>query len=198
MIRPTCKTFFVITLLVGVLSACSTSPEPRLYILEPMDASRGNQVDEGLSIVVGPVTLPAHLEHKGIVTHDQRYRVNAAKFDRWAEPLDQNIIRVLCDNLSALISSNQIIAYPRQIAHDVDYTVRIRITEFGSNPDGAVVLNAAWMLHDESNAPVNAAKTRYSVNRRGDDVVALVEAMSEAIEQLSRDISNAIVSASAD
>ena len=198
MIRPTCIALFVISLLVGVLSACSTSPDPRLYILEPMHVSGGSQTGEGLSIVVGPVTLPAHLDHKGIVTRDQRYRVNAAKFDRWAEPLDQNIVRVLCDNLSALIPSNQIIAYPRQIAHDVDYTVRIRITEFGTNPDGEVVLNVAWMLHDKSNAPVKAAKTRYSVNRRGDDVVAVVEAMSQAVERLSRDISNAIVSASAD
>ena len=97
-----------------------------------------------------------------------------------------------------LIPCNQIIAYPRQIGHDVDYTVRIRVTEFGMNPDGEVVLNVAWMLHDKSNTPVNAAKTRYSVNRRGDDVVAVVEAMSQAVERLSRDISNAIVSASAD
>jgi len=198
MIRPNSKTIFITVLLLSTLSACSTSPEPRLYIIEPMQASVSTHADEGLIISVGPVTLPAHLDHKGIVTHDQRYRVNSAEFDRWAEPLDHNITRTLCENLSLLIPSEQVIAYPLRTAHDVDYSVQVRVIAFGSNPDGQVVLNAAWMIHDAADEPVKIAQTRFSAPRRGDDVVALVEVMSLAIEQLSRDISNAIVSASAD
>jgi len=161
-----------------------------------MVASAGTYVDEGLTITVGPVTLPAHLDHKGIVTHDERYRVNAAQFDRWAEPLDHNITRALCENLSLLIPSNQVIAYPLRTPHDVDYSVQIRIIAFGSNPDGQVELNVAWMIHDAADTPIRLEKSRYSVPRRGTDVVDLVAAMSQAIEQLSRDIAGAITSAS--
>jgi hypothetical protein len=160
-----------------------------------MAASATTHVDEVLTIGVGPVTLPDHLDHKGIVTHDQRYRVNLAEYDRWAEPLDHNITRVLSENLSILIPSDQVIAYPRGVSHSIDYTVRVSVITFASDPDGKVVLSAAWMIHDAAKAPVKLAKTRYSVPRRGDDVVALVEAMSQAIEQLSQDIASAITAA---
>lgn len=186
--RSLVQTIVIGALWLFSLSACSTSPQPRLYIIEPMVRSTHTQVDESLTVTVGPITLPGHLDHKGIMTHDQRYRVNLAEFDRWAEPLDDNIVRVMCENLSLLIPSEQVIAYPLHTALDVDYSVRIRIIEFGSNPDGQVVLKAAWMIHDSADNPVNVSRTRFSTPRRGDDVVALVEAMSVAIEQLSRDI----------
>lgn len=182
-----------IALLFGALSACSTSPTPRLYVLEPIVLSASTHDDEGLSIIVGPITLPGHLDQKGIVTHDQRFRVNSAEFDRWAEPLDHNISRVMSENLSILIPSNQVIAYPLRTAHDVDYSVQVRIIEFANNSDGQVVLNAAWMIHDADGKPVKIAKTRFSTPRRGDEVIALVEAMSLAIEQLSRDIANELL-----
>jgi len=190
----TLRNFFIATLLLCVLSACSTSPKPRLYVIEPMatSVSDGARANEGLSITVGPVTLPEHLSRKGIVTHDQRYRVISAEFDRWAEPLDENIARVLSENLFGLIPGVQVVANSRGVPQRVDYTVPVRITNFGSNPDGQVVLDATWAINDAAGAPVQRMRTMYSSPRRGDDVVSLVAAMSEAVEQLSRDIANAI------
>ena len=196
--RSLVKAIFASALWLFTLSACSTSPPSRLYIIEPMAGSTHGQVSESLTVTVGPIVLPGHLDHKGIVTHDQRYRVNSAEFDRWAEPLDDNIARVMCENLSLLIPSDQVVAYPLHTALDVDYSVRIRIIEFGSDPDGQVVLNAAWIIHDAADTPVKLAKTRFSTPRRSDDVVALVEAMSLAIEQLSRDIASGVIEASAE
>jgi len=181
-----------------MLGACSTSPKPNLYIIEPMSASAGTQIDNNLSIGIGPVTLPAHLNRKGIVTHDQRYRVNAAEFDRWAEPLDHNITNALAENLSVLIPSDQVMAYPWDSAHNFDFTVQIRVITFGANPNGEVVLSASWTIYDATNAPVELTKTRYVAARRGDDMVALVAAMSQTIEQLSRDIAAVLVAASAE
>jgi uncharacterized lipoprotein YmbA len=195
---PVSKYSFIVVLLIGALSACSTSPTPRLYILEPMATSASPAVDQELSITVGPVTLPEHLDRRGIVTHDQRYRVNSAEFDRWAEPLDQNITRVLSENLTVLIPSNQVVAYPPYTSQIVDFKVPVRIISFGTSPDGRVVLSATWRLHDATNAPGKPTRTMYSSPRRSDDVVALVEAMSQVIEQLSRDIANAIIAASAE
>ena len=196
MINFISKTILTAVVVICALSACSTSPDPRLYIIEPM-AAAGTLVDDGPTVIVGPVTLPAHLDHKGIVTHEQRFRVSSAEFDRWAEPLDDNITRALCENMSVLIPSNQVVAYPLRTAHAVDYSVQVRVVAFGSNPDGQVELNVAWMIHDAGDTLVKLAKSRYSVSRRGNDVVDLVEAMSATVELLSRDIASAINSAPA-
>jgi len=196
--KPVLKIVFVSALLLSTLTACSTSPTPNLYIIEPMSASASAQIDNDLSIGVGPVTLPAHLNRKEIVTHDQRYRVNSAEFDRWAEPLDQNITNALAENLSVLIPSDQVLAYPWNSAHNFDFIVRVRVTTFGTNPNGEVVLSASWMIYDADNAPIALTKKRYAEPRRGDDMIALVAAMSQTIEHLSRDIAIALVAAAAE
>jgi len=181
----------VSVLLISSLTGCST-PASRLYRIEPMTASASTAVDEDLTIGVGPIILPAHLERKEIVTYDKRYRVNPAEFDRWAESLDENITSALVENLSILIPSDQVIGYPWAGEHACDYTVRVRVVTFGSNPSGEVVLNASWEIHDADLALVELTRARYSAPRQGDDVVALVAAMSRAIEKLSRDIADAL------
>jgi uncharacterized protein len=196
--KHTLNIIFVSALLLTTLSACSSSPAPHLYIIEPMSASAGTQIDNDLRIGVGPVTLPELLNRKEIVTHDQRYRVNSAEFDRWAEPLDHNVTNVLAENLSVLIPSDQIIAYPWDSAHDFDFTVQVRVITFGTNPSGEVVLRASWIIYDAANEPVELTKKRYAASRRGNEVVALVAAMSQTIEQLSRDIATSLVAASAE
>lgn len=196
--KPQLITAAVVTLLIGALTACSTSPAPRFYIIEPLRTSAGLQTDKNLIVAVGSVKLPAHLNRKEIVTYSQRNRVNLAEFDRWAEPLNDNMTNVLAENLSELIPSDQVYAYPWDMVNDFDYTVRVRVIAFGANASGEIVLSASWMIHSASDIPVKYMKTRYSAPRRGDDMVALVAAMSQAIEQLGRDIATGLVAASAE
>lgn len=196
--KPKLITAAVIALLIATLSACSTSPTPRFYIIEPLSTLAGMQTDKNLIIAVGQVKLPAHLNRKEIVTYSQRNRVSLAEFDRWAEPLNENITNVLAENLSELIPSDQVHAYPWDTVHNFEYTVRVRVIAFGANSSGEIVLSAAWTIHNASDMPVKYMKTRYSAPRRGDDMVALVAAMSQTIEQLSRDIATALVAASAE
>lgn len=191
-------TILVMTILVVTTTGCSTSPPTRLYVIEPMSFVDGPGGNTEITVVVGPITLPEHLNRKEILTHDQRYQVDVAEFDRWAEPLDHNIAAVLAENLSVLLVSDNVIAYPWDASHSVDYSVRIRVHSFGSDPGGDVVLSVSWMVHDAGNTLVRLNKARYSERRVGDDVVSTVAAMSRTIEHLSRDIAGALAVASAD
>ena len=115
-------------------------------------------------------------------------RVHAAEFDRWAEPLDDNITLVLAENLSLLLGTERVIAYPWDTAHSVDYTVRARISRFGSEPGGDVVLAVSWMIHDGHGIPIDLNKAEFSEPRFGSDVVDTVAAMSRAVAQFSKEI----------
>ena len=191
---PTQYLVLATAVLLGLLAACSaTSPEPRLYLIEPMtSSSAATPTGEDLTVAVGSVELPGHLEGKEIVTYHQRYRVSSAEFDRWAEPLDENISSTLVENLSMLLPSSRVFADPASLARDPDYRVRVNVMAFGSDPSGDVILNTSWTIRDADRAPVKLAKKRYSAPRQGDDMVALVAAMSRAIELLSRDIADAL------
>lgn len=184
------------TLLVGVLSGCGTSPPSRLYVIEPMTMTGSANSVAGLTIAIGPITLPEHLDRKEILTHDEPYRVNTAEFDRWAEPLDQGIIAALAENLSILIPTDHVVTYPFDNAHQIDYRVNVRVISFAAEPSGEVELKVSWVIYDTADALVTVNKARYSEQRRGSEMVDTVAAMSRAIEQLSRDIADAINEAS--
>lgn len=184
-------------LLIGVLGGCGTSPPSRLYVIEPMSMPAGASTVAGVTIAVGPISLPEHLNRKEILTHDEMYRVNAAEFDRWAEPLDEGITAALAENLSILVPTDHVITYPLDDAHQVDYTVKVRVISFGAEPSGKVVLKASWVIRDTAKASTIRRRAQYSENRLGSAMVDTVAAMSRAIEQLSRDIADAINAASA-
>lgn len=191
-----CDTVAIGLLLIGVLGACSTSPPTHLYLIEPMTTSGSAATGTQLTVIVGPIELPEYLNRKEILTRDAPYRIHAAEFDRWAEPLDDTITAVLVENLSILIPTDRAIAYPSVSTHDADYTVRARITTFGTEPGGGVVLGASWTIHDATGATVKLRKTRYLEPRQGDDTLAVVAAMSRAVGQFSRDIALALTAAS--
>lgn len=183
-------------LLFGLLGGCGTSPPSRLYVIEPMTMTGSTNAAASLTIAIGPITLPEYLNRREILTHDEPYRVNAAEFDRWAEPLDQGITAALAENLSILIPTDHVVTYPSDSAQQVDYAVQVRIISFGAEPNGDIALQAFWVIRGSADGPAIRGKARYSEQRRGNDVVDIVAAMSRALEQLSRDIADAINEAS--
>ncbi len=180
----------------GILSACATSPATRLYLLEPLPIASNASSDTQLTVAVGPIAVPEYLNRKEILTHDERYRVHTAEFDRWAEPLDDSITAVLTENLSRLIPSERVMAYPVSSRLLLDYSVSVRIIAFGTEPGGEVVLNTSWTIHDAGGKPILLSKTRYSDARSRTDTLSTVAAMSRVVGQFSQDIAVALNNAS--
>lgn len=178
-----------------LLTGCATSPSARLYVIEPMVVSDHESVESDLTIVVGPISLTEQLNRKEILTRDHRYRATVAEFDRWAEPLDDNIAAVIAENLSALVRTDLVMVYPWEHSRLVDYTVRVQIHRFGRAPGGQVVLSTSWTIVDSDNALIKLERDRYIEPLDGNDIVATVAAMSRSLERLSRDMANELVDA---
>lgn len=182
----------IFALLAGLLASCSSTPPSRLYLLEPMVTEQSESMSE-LTVAVARVVLPEYLKRDEILTREQRFRVTVADFDRWAEPLDFNIGSVVAENLSLLIPTDRVLAYPWDTIIKADYNVRLRILDFSISPGGGVELNAAWIIFDGSNVSLKVGKTGYRVAPIDGNIIATVEAMSRALEQLSQDIATSII-----
>lgn len=189
------KSIILGALLATLLIGCSNSPPTRLYMIEPIVSANHAVQGDGITLAVGPISMPGHLNRKEILTHDQRYRVDTAEFDRWAEPLEDNIGAVLAENLSVLIPTDRVAVYPWNDAVAIDYTVRVRIHQFGSQPGGEVLLLASWSVYNGGNTPITHKKGRYIESRGDAELVSIVAAMSRAMEQMSRDIADSLKSA---
>jgi uncharacterized lipoprotein YmbA len=180
-------------LLLG-LEACTSTPL-RFYLLnspvtsETMAAAAAPQ---GPVIGVGPITMPKYLDRLQIVTRTGDNQLALSEFDRWAEPLQDNVARVLAENLARLIPTDQVLlqAWPRSAA--LDYQVTVEVLQFDGWLGGESKLVAFWSILDGAELSLWSQRAALHAPVSGREYEALVVAMSRLIESFSHDLAGAI------
>ncbi len=177
-------TFIVLLGLVTLLTACGQTEPSRLYTLADLSGTTINSTNSGaLAIGLGPVTFPGYLDRPQIVVRQSIYRLETAEFDRWAEPLKDTIPRILAENLSFLLESDEVYIVPGRIPRDVDLVISIEFLRFEAMLDGDVVLVARWEILDPQGER-RLSGGRAVVSRSGaapEDYESLVALLSDAL-----------------
>jgi uncharacterized lipoprotein YmbA len=169
----------------------------RLYVLDSLagtgaeaQAARGGS---GLAVGVGPIELPEHLDRPQIVTRASRNELRLAEFAQWAEPLGSNVSRVLMENLSILLATDQVVVFPKRVPIPIDYQVAVKLTRFDAESGGNAQLDARWAIFgDDGKKMLLKAKSSYAEPVGSADYGAMVVAESRTLEALSREIAAAI------
>lgn len=179
------------------LTGCS-SAQPRLFVLTPMAANgmaaNGGAKSHGKrSVGVQPVTMPEYLDRPEIISYAGPHELATNRDDRWAERLPTNITRVLAENLSILLGSDDVHVLPSRRNDRPDYEVTVEFDRFEQTLSGDSVLEAHWMVHDGAKQKVVARdRTRLATRVSGSGYAPLVAAMNDNLTVLSRDIAAAI------
>lgn len=194
----------VALLLVLVLGGClGRTPPPKFYLLTPLDAPQASVSSEaaGLAVGVGPVTIPDYLKRPQIVTRascgtdDFCGELQLAELDRWAEPLEDNIVRVLSENLSVLLPSERTVRYPWRPAASLDFKVAVDVVRFNVDDRGRSVLTARWtVVGGEKDEVLLLRKSSFGETGVSDGYGGTVAALSRTLAQLSREIADAVKS----
>ncbi len=176
---------------------CGTSQPSHFYLLRAMPPSSVSGLSDtkasSLSFGLGPVTLPKYLDRPQIVTQAGGHEVELAEFHKWAEPLSENVSHVLAENLSVMLSTDRIEQYPWRRTTPVDFQITVDVLQFDGIRGGEAVLSARWrLLGGDEQTVFTTRKTHVSHHPTGQDYEALVEAMSHNLEDLSREIAEAI------
>jgi len=186
-------------LVMFFLAACGTSPSARYYALSSMTevktADIKSQHKDVVIVSVGPVGIPDYLDRKQIVTRDSGSRLDLADFDLWGGSLDNDVTRVVADNLSILLAPKGINAVTWRSRVPYAHTISISMTRFEASGD-SVILRAQWGIME--NGEQTAETVRESVITKplgGKDYGDIVAAMSEATADLSREIAVEVVKA---
>lgn len=171
----------------------TTSQLTHFYVLTPLARSDRPQPIAGdrleLALGVGPVTLPRYLDRPQIVTRLDANRLDMAEFEQWAEPLQESVSRILAENLSLLLSTQQIEIFPWQQSARFDYQIEVTILQFESLSAKEAVLDARWVLYG-AGGEEEQMRNAFTVNvpQEAKDYTSIVRAMSLALGALSRDI----------
>lgn len=142
----------------------------------------------------GQIALEAsdYLDRQGIVTRVSPNRFAIAENDRWAEPLEENFSRVLARNLSILLQTDRIVAYPWVRSQQPTYQVQVEVLRFEPNAEQIVELWGRWSIIEGTNKTVSVKETYLTRPTRDKSTEASVAALSETVADLSREIAGAI------
>lgn len=120
-----------------------------------------------------------------ILVPPNEYRL--AEFAKWAEPLEENILRVTAVNLSRLLGSERILTFPWRGGLKPEYRIRMNIRRFEAVAGDAAHLAVQWSIEPpergkESRSGLFEAKSPL----QGEGAEAAVAAMSRTLGDFSR------------
>lgn len=182
------------------LDGCASSAPSRFYSLSPVkDMSSEKHTTSaggGAVVAVGPLTIPDYLDRPQIVTRSSRNELDVDEFHRWAGSLENDITRVLIEDLSAVLSPHgySVIRWVPVAQPDAgsDCRVAVDIVRFDGTRGDSVRVKAQWSVFRCGRSAPEMHESDIVEQVKGDDYNSLVEAMSRAAEGLSRDIADAI------
>ena len=170
------------------LAGCGRSPHVNFYTLtstvKPVVADPARTLP---TVAVAPVSLPELVDRPQFVVPVDGSRVDILETQRWAEPLKSGIPRLLAENLSGLLGTDRVSAYPQTAASEVDYLVFVDFRRFGSTGD-SVSIDAFWSIRGQAGAIVKTGRTRVNEPYGGEGYEPLVSAYSRALGVVSKDI----------
>jgi hypothetical protein len=186
----------------GMLAACATPPPIHYYALQSVAPSApaaaqasGSALAPSNALVLDPVHIPAELDRLEIVTHGGPYRVRISDEQRWSSPLDDQIRRVLWDDLSQRLPAHTLIDRSTEAEGSSHRRLSVDVLDFFIGPDCRTHLRAAWSIRGPSGHGQQAAGTE-SIEEAAQDACGVQAAyapvgMSHALAALADRIADA-------
>ena len=148
---------------------------------------------DAIGILVGPIRLALYLDRVDIVIRDSQNQIRLAEFSQWAGLLQENFIRVLAENLSALLATDRVGIFPGTRAMLFDFNVTANVTRFDGMPGEKADLRARWVILDKSRKEtLFETHSVLSKPPKDDSMEALIAAESRTLADLSLEIAEAI------
>ena len=179
----------VVCVLAALAAGCA-SPPSRFYTLSATAAP--GSASSKLSVAVGPVSVPAAVDRPQIVVSTTTNEVILDDFNRWAAPLQDNLARVVAEDLVATLGTPRVTLFPQTLAGELDYRVQVEVRSFESAPGKYAALDAVWTVRRMKDGKTETGRTsvRETIAEGGYD--ALAAAHSRAVARMSQEIAQAV------
>jgi uncharacterized lipoprotein YmbA len=182
------------------LAGCLGGPSAptNFYMLSPLSPTQAGTsaatAEGGIRIGLVTVVVPEYLNRNEIVVNLDNTVYRLAEFNQWAEPLNDNLTRVLAENLTNLLRDDLIDVF---LASDssipLDYRLEVDVIRLDGNLGDQVTLVVQWaLLGNEEDDLILMRRSEYQEPAADNTYKGLVLAQSRTVEKLSRDIAETI------
>ncbi len=169
------------------LAGCGTGES--YYRLSAEGALPGNA--SGVSLGVGPITLPDYIDRGEIVFQSEANRFEIPYERRWAGNLRASTTRVLGTNLARRLGTGNLHLYPWEPGTSLRWQVRVEIQQFHAVSGGDAILQCSWTIEDKQGGGIVVRKVgSFTEPVRGDGYEAIVAAESRLLAQLAGKIAS--------
>ena len=168
-----------------LVSACGGNSAMRFYMLEAPLAKANQQsvLNKNTVLGLGPIHLPEYLDRPQMVVAvgDNQYQFDEK--NRWAERLDQNLSRVLAQQLAADLGIEQVIRHPWAQRQTIDYQITLDVLTFHQTASGENRLSAQWQIKQQEQSLL-IKRFECTITADASQIAAMVKAQSQCVAQL--------------
>lgn len=183
-IRP-----FLAVCAAALLTGCGSSDQ--FYRLSATAAAPVGRTSD-LSVVVGPVSVPAYIDRAELVFQagDNEFQVPANV--RWIGSLQENISLVLATNLGQILHSGRVRS-SLETDSPGSYQIVLDIRQFHAISGREAILDVSWRIQNGASRTTLSRHTRsFREPIAGDGYNAVVTAESRLLEQCAEAIAQTL------
>ncbi len=178
-----------------LLTACvGTTPPSQFYMLEPLTPNFANESHPGqesrLTLALAPVKISHYLDRAQIVSAAGKNTYQLDELHRWAERLDENMTRVMLQNLTQALATDVVLTTSKR-AQQSELRLAVNVLEFHVDAEQKAKLVAQWQVN-RGDAVVLSQQTTHQVPVASEDIALKVQALNQCFNQLSQDIAGAL------
>jgi uncharacterized lipoprotein YmbA len=195
-------------------SACGLldpRPDPSRFFVLASLRELGTPVETcalpaGTRVGVGPVRLPEYLQHPELSTRTSPTELARSHAERWSEPLETMLPRVLADDLAQSFGAapgtndahgapttpttigTRVVLFPWYSTDRPDWQIEVEIVGFEPDEKGEVTLIARWRVRELAGAGRSLERESRIIRKSDDsDPARRAQTMSAAVGALAEE-----------
>ena len=189
------KKVLILSAMVSLLSACSSSPPQTTSYLLDRSAQEGTTTDFNTAtpvIILAPVSMDSLLENQGIVYQTSATETVVARQHLWAEGLSTQLSNRLLNGLRQSQSKYWVVRSNPQINTPLAPRLLISFSQFNGSYLGNAIISGDWTLLNSQGELLQSQPFRYQEPLVNNGYPALVNALSKATDRLTAELSQSL------
>jgi uncharacterized protein len=187
-----------IIIMISLILGCSTtSPPPKYYTLNSLASPKSAETfplrSDTPVVGIGPVEIPDYLNKPEIVTRTATNELLVSEFNLWGGSLKTDVMRVFIENISSLLGSEPVTIVAWRTHVPGSYRIPIYLLRLDAIPDGTISLRAKWGIVAKDGKTIDTIReSSITKPAKGKEYNDIVNAMSDVLADLSKEIASAI------
>ncbi len=182
-------------ILILLCTSCiqiGSDPKPmHYYLLESMPVTTSAHSSKTLNIDIELTKFPEYLDKQQIATSTQTNGIAFSETNRWAEPLQDNLMFSVRENLALLLPNANIAVSPWESSDPAAFKLKLLVNKFSGKLGASAKINIRWSIGNNKSIVNGHFTYQQPIGSSYRDLVA---ELNKGLNQFSSQLAKKLVS----